>query len=115
MWQGGWWADTPADGVSHTVRIMTNHKNSHNESAGLQRGSLEASHLISIWLTSQVGVSVSIKQRFGPSTPKSQADLVSLAGLSHWFEKFYWFDRARGGLDHVYKWLRAAVLFPFTF
>lgn len=51
MWQRGWWADTPADGSSRTVCIMTNHKNSQNKSAVLQRGSLEPSHSISIWLT----------------------------------------------------------------
>lgn len=51
MWQRGWWADTPADGSSHTVCIMTNHKTSQNKSAELQRGSLEPSHSISIWLT----------------------------------------------------------------
>lgn len=52
MWQRGWWADAPADAASHTVHIMANHENSHSESAVLQRGSLEPSRLISIWLTS---------------------------------------------------------------
>lgn len=109
MWQGGWWPDAPADGASHTVRIMTNHKNSHSESAVLQRGSLEPSHSILLGWHAQVVVSSYIKQGFRTS-PQIPGCRVSLAGLSHWFERFYWLERAHGGLACVCKWVRTSFL-----
>lgn len=108
-WQRGWWADVPTHGASHTVCIMTNHKNSHSESAVQRRGSLDLHFRFPFGWHLQVVVNGSIRRGLGTNA-QVQAHGFSLAGPSHRFERYYCFERADGRLNCVCKRVRASFL-----